>query len=169
MCRKPYYCILWTPARNQFDNIVNYLEFTEDGIHIIHEYKMQFTKEALKKFIYDVYETDDIMRYKLDLKYQHIMSSLESDNYGKELYTICVIETKIDNPDFRLKPLSGLPQSRTTMRIKRKIRDMFKTEITDYYYDIIIHLTDNQLQNDAVREIINVAKINSNTILGGTL
>lgn len=164
MCRKPYYCILWSPARYQFRNIVNFLETVENGVHIIREFEMQFTSEVLKKFIYDIYETDDIMRYKLDLKYQHMMYSLEADNYNKELFTIYVIEMKFDNPDFRLKPLSGLPQSRATMRVKKKIREMFKEKITDYYYDIIMHLTDNQLQNDAVEEIIRKAKNKSEAI-----
>lgn len=163
LCRKPYYCILWTPARCQFDNIANYLEKIEDGVHIINMEKVSFTSETLRKFIYDIYETDDIMKYKLDLKYQHMILSLEADNYSEPLFKICVIELKFDNPDFRLKPLSGLPQSRATMRVKKKIRELFKEKITDYYYDIIMHLTDNQIQNDDVKEIISKAKVNTKT------
>lgn len=88
------------------------------------------------------------------------MQSMDMDGYQDEKYTVFVMELKIDNPDFRLKPLSGLPQSRSTMRLKKKIRDSFKEKITDYYYDIIMHLTDNQLQNDAVKKIINDVKSN---------
>lgn len=163
-CRKPYFCILWSPARLQFANIANCVEDIEEGIHIVDQFGMKFTRETLKKFIYDVYETDDIMKYKLDLKYQHMMMSMEADNYNENLYGIHVIKLQIDAPDFRLKPLSGLPQSRTTMRIKKKIREMFKEKVTDYYYDIIMHLTDNQLQNNAVEEIIKSSTINLKTI-----
>lgn len=162
-CRKPYYCILWTPARHQFNNIVNCLETVETGVHIVSMEKVSFTKTDLKEFIYDIYETDDIMKYKLDLKYQHMMFSLEADNYSEQLFEICVIELRFDNPDFRLKPLSGLPQSRATMRVKKKVRDLFKDKITDYYYDIIMHLTDNQTQNDDVKRIIENAKNNKET------
>lgn len=162
-CRKSYFCILWSPARSLFSNIADCLESIESGVHIKEQFEMQFTKVALKDFIYDVYETDDILKYKLDLKYEHMMHSMEVDNYTEPLYTVYVIKIQIDNPDFRLKPLSGLPQSRTTMRIKRNIRDMFKDKVTDYYYDIIMHLTDNQLQNDAVEEIIKRANINHKT------
>ena len=105
---------------------------------------------------------DDIQKYKLDLKYEHIMKSLDADNYNERYYTIHIIKVIIDNPDFRLKPLSGLPQSKTTMRIKKQIREMFKEKVTDYYYDIIMHLTDNQLQNDAVEEIINNVRKSTN-------
>lgn len=162
-CRKPYYCVLWTPARYQFNNIVDCLETVEDGVKIISMEKLSFKREDLKKFIYDIYETDDIMKYKLDLKYQHMMLSLEADNYSEQLYEICVIELRFNNPDFRLKPLSGLPQSRATMRVKKKIRDLFKDKITDYYYDIIMHLTDNQIQNDDVKRIIAESKNNTTT------
>lgn len=154
ICRKPYICILWPPARHKYCEIENTIEMVEEGVHIVEQIPLTFTREALKDFIYAVYETDDIQKYKLDLKYEHIMKSLDADNYTDKYYTIHVIKVIIDNPDFRLKPLSGLPQSRTTMRIKKRIREMFKEMVTDYYYDIIMHLTDNQLQNDAVEEII---------------
>lgn len=154
MCRKPYFCILWPPARKQFIKIVDCIEKVEDGIHIENHFNIQFTRENLKEFIYNIYETDDIMKYKLDLKYEHMMLSLEADGFDEDFYTISVVKVIINNPDFRLKPLSGLPQSKTTMRIKKKIREMFKDTIIDYYYDIIMHLTDNQIQNDAVEEII---------------
>lgn len=161
-CCKPYICILWPPARNQYSEIENTIEKVEAGVHIMEKIPLTFTKDNLKKFIYDVYETDDIMKYKLDLKYEHIMKSLETDGYTDEYYTIHIIKVKIDNPDFRLKPLSGLPQSKTTMRIKKCIREMFREKVTDYYYDIIMHLTDNQLQNDAVEEIINNVRKHTN-------
>lgn len=162
-CRKSYFCILWSPARNLFSQITNCLETIESGVNIKEQFEMQFTKDALKDFIYNIYETDDIMKFKLDLKYEHMMLSMESDNYTETLYRVYVIKIQIDNPDFRLKPLSGLPQSRTTMRIKKNIRNLFKDKVTDYYYDIIMHLTDNQLQNDAVEEIIQRANINHKT------
>lgn len=154
-CRKPYICILWPPARHKYYEIENTVKMVEEGVHIVEQIPLTFTREALKDFIYEVYETDDIQKYKLDLKYEHMMKSLDADNYPDKDYTIHIIKVIIDNPDFRLKPLSGLPQSKTTMRLKKQIREMFKEMITDYYYDIIMHLTDNQLQNDAVEEIIN--------------
>lgn len=153
-CRKHYYCILWPPARLQYSSITNVLGQVEKGVQIVEHFTKDFSRQELRNFIYEVYETDDILPYKLDLKYEHIMKSMDSDNYKDRYYTICVIKVKIDNPDFRLKPFSGLPQSKTTMRIKKQIRDMFKDKVTDYYYDIIMHLTDNQIQNDAVEKII---------------
>lgn len=154
MARKPYFCILWTPARQQFNAIESAIGNVEMGVQIEEEISLALKHDELEKFIYDVYETDDIMKYKLDLKFEHIMSSLSADHYADENYELRIIKLKIDNPDFRLKPLSGLPQSRTTMRLKKKIREMFSEKITEYYYDIIMHLTDNQIQNDAVSEII---------------
>ncbi|MDO5557798.1 MAG: hypothetical protein Q4G05_06155 [Clostridia bacterium] len=153
-CRKEYYCILWTPARRYFKNIRDCIKRNEEGIKITEEFPMKFNKEELKDFIYSIYETDDIRKEKLDLKYGHIMKSLEIDNYYQSFYTIYVLKIKINNPDFRLKPLTGLPQSKTTMRLKKAIRDEFQQKITAYYYDIIMHMTDNQIQNDAVEKLI---------------
>lgn len=163
-CRKSYFCILWPPARFQYNSIESRIGEVEEGIQIVQQFTLQLKRQELKKFIYDVYETDDIMKYKLDLKYEHIMRSMNTDGYSEEFYIVYIMKLKIENPDFRLKPLSGLPQSRTTMRLKKKIRDMFKDKVTDYYYDIIMHLTDNQLQNDAIEEIIKEIKSKAKSI-----
>jgi hypothetical protein len=66
-----------------------------------------------------------------------------------------VVKFTIDNPDFRLKPITGLPQSRVTMRMKKQIRRDFSNKITSYYYDIMMHVTDNEIQNSDVQCIIN--------------
>lgn len=154
MCRRPYFCIIWPPARDYYQDIEREISNFEEGVHVIKSYPITLNKEKFKTFIYKAYETDDILRYKLDLKFEHIMQSLKSDNYSSNYYTFYVIELQIDNPDFRLKPITALPQSKTTMRLKQRIRDSFKEKITDYYYDIIMHLTDNQIQNDAIEDII---------------
>lgn len=153
-CRKAYFCILWPPSRFQYTSIANNIELVENSVKILQQFTLQLKEDELKKFIYDVYETDDITKCRLDLKYEHILKSLAVDGYNEEFYTVYIIKLKINNPDFRLKPLSGLPQSRTTMRIKKYIREIFKDQITDYYYDIIMHMSDNQFQNDAIETII---------------
>lgn len=79
-------------------------------------------------------------------------SSLEND------YPIRIMKVKIDRPDFRVKPLTGLPQSKTTMRLKTNIRDTYQKYINGYYYDIMMHSTDNTRQNKEVEKIIKKLK-----------
>lgn len=153
--RKPYYCILWPPARNSYWQIVQQLGNVAHGVHITNCKFLDVPMEDFKKFIYSIYETDDIMQYKLDLKYQRMIESLEMDQYKPTKYQMLLVTFTIDNPDFRLKPITGLPQSRATMRMKKQIRGDFRNKITSYYYDIMMHVTDNQIQSLDVERIIN--------------
>lgn len=152
--KKPYYCLLWPPAREHYEDIENDIKNVESGIEIIQSDNLLLSKDKIRNFIYSVYSTDDIQKYKLDLKYNHMISSLEKDGYHPDNYNVKVIKMLFDNPDFRLKPLSGLPQSKKTMRIKKKVRGDFCNLITDYYYDIIMHITDNEKQNKEIQKLI---------------
>lgn len=152
--KKPYYCLLWPPARNYYDEIEKSITKVESGIDILSSENITIPSKNIKEFIYDVYSTDDIQKYKLDLKYDHMMQSLRKDNYNSLDYNIRVMEISFDNPDFRLKPLSGFPQSKKTMRLKKQIRSDYCDLITDYYYDIIMHITDNEKQNEEVKKLI---------------
>ena len=57
-----------------------------------------------------------------------------------------------------MKGLTGLPQSKKTMRIKKQIRKDNSELITDYYYDIIMHMTDNTIQNRDLEKILKKVK-----------
>ena len=155
---KPYYCIFWPPARNIFGKLEKELVGVENGIIIDNKEIIFIPSDKFKKFIYDIYSTDDIEKSKLDLKYQHLINSLETDNYNEKYLPIEVITVKLDNPDFKMKGLTGLPQSKKTMRIKKQIRSNNEDAITNYYYDIIMHMTDNTIQNNDVQKILKKVK-----------
>lgn len=150
----PYYTIFWTPARSIFGKLEDELPKVESGIEIVDSKLLRLPRDNFKKFMYDVYETDDIASYKLDLKYQHLMFSLDKDNYTSSTLPFVVVKTKLHDPDFRMKGLTGLPQSKKTMRMKNQIRDNNKSLITEYYHDIIMHMTDNTIQNNDVAKIL---------------
>lgn len=151
---KPYYCILWSPSRELFEIIEEKLLAEEQIIEVCSSQIVCIPKNEFKKFIYDVYSTDDIKKEKLDIKYDRIMNSMLKDNYFPDSYPIKVMKILMRNPDFRVKPITGLPQSKTTMHLKTKIRDMYQYLITEYYYDIMMHMTDNTIQNNAVEKIL---------------
>ena len=155
---EPYYTIFWPPARNIFDKLEKEIETVEDGIEIIDKEVIALPREKFKNFMYDVYSTDDIAKFKLDLKYQHLNESLDKDKYSEEKLPFVAMKVKLENPDFRMKGLTGLPQSKKTMRIKKQIRNNNEQYVTDYYYDIIMHMTDNTYQNDDVEKIITKVK-----------
>lgn len=151
---EPYYCILWTPSRNLFDEIENKIKKMSEDVKISYSTDVGIEKSKFKEFVYDIYSTDDIKKEKLDMKFNAILNSLQKDKYDLDKYFIRILKLDLKYPDFRVKPLTGLPQSKETMRIKSLIRDEFKKYITDYYYDIIMHVTDNSKQNEDVAKIL---------------
>ncbi len=151
---EPYYCIFWPPARNIFHKLEQDIVSVEDGVFIQDKKVIHLPRNMFKKFIYDIYSTDDIAQYKLDLKYQHLMASLEKDNYSSDYLPIEMISTILDIPDFKMKGLTGLPQSKKTIRLKKQVRTNNCNFISDYYYDIIMHMTDNNIQNEEVKLIL---------------
>ena len=154
----PYYSIFWPPARNIFEKLEEELPKVEEGISVVDKEIIKLPRDTFKIFMYDVYNTDDIAKYKLDLKYQYLMNSLNKDSFKDDTLPFVVVRTKLDNPDFKMKALTGLPQSKATMRIKKQIRNDNSSLITDYYYDIIMHMTDNTIQNDDVKKILTRVK-----------
>lgn len=154
MWRKPYICILWPTIKHKYDKIVEDIKLYDKSFHICNTTVVNLTADNLRKFVYDVYQTDDILKYKLDLKYGHLINSMVKSGWNKDSCECLIIRFIIDYPDFRLKPLTALPQSKATMNLKRQIRDAYKKTVCEYYHDIIMHTTDNQIQNDAVEIII---------------
>ncbi len=154
LTRNPYYCVLWPPTRNIFEKIEKEIELVEDGIELIGKKYLELKRNDFKKFMYDVYSTDDILPEKLDLKFKYLMQSLDKDKYDNEKLPLMVMNVLLENPDFKLKSFTGLPQSKKTMRIKSNIRNQNNNYVTDYHYDIIMHMTDNSIQNNDVEKIL---------------
>lgn len=152
--RKSYFCILWPPAHNLFDEIKEEIPKVEVGISLSNSKVLYLNNADLKQFIYDVYKTDDIRLEKLNLKYQYMINSISKDFNLKDPYPVDIMKIKLDNPDFRVKPLTGLPQSKQTMRLKTYIRDKYQKDILEYHYDIMMHITDNTKQNEDVLKVL---------------
>lgn len=154
MVNSPYYCVFWTPARNIFSKLERDLINVEEGVTIVKKECFNLDRDTFTKFMYDIYSTDDIAKYKLDLKYNYLMNSLSRDGYSSEKLPIVILQTILDIPDFKMKGLTGLPQSKKTMRLKKQVRALNRPLITEYYYDIIMHMTDNNIQNEDVGKIL---------------
>ena len=145
--------------KNKFDEIEKDISKISSDVSILSSENISIKKENIKKFIYDIYSTDDIKTEKLDKKYSAMIKSLEMDDYNPLDYIIRVLKLNLKYPDFRVKPMTGLPQSKETMKLKQIIRDTFKAYVTEYYYDIIMHVTDNTIQNREVEKILEKERI----------
>lgn len=104
-CMDPYYCILWTPSHRLFEEIRKKITTLEDGISVNDSELIYLNSSDLKKFIYDVYRTDDIRLEKLNLKYEYMMNSIKKDISFHDLYPVYIMRVKMDSLDLKEKQL----------------------------------------------------------------
>lgn len=139
---KPFSCILWSPAKEFKDEIINDLEIYGDVISV-KDYR--FSKEEYKNTVRAVYAIDDIEKWKIEKKLEHM------EKYSPE----CVaVDLRFSNPEYRIKRATGLLLSKRGERVKKTIRDKYRTRIDDYFFDIIIHIGDNIYQSDYMRCVL---------------
>lgn len=100
----------------------------------------------MPNFIESIYKIDDITKWKINLKIK-IM-----EKYPKMINFLLL---KISDPKFREKIYPKSYLSTECESLKRSIRSKYRSMIDNYFYDIIIHIGDNQEHN---REIIKVVQ-----------
>ena len=97
-------------------------------------YAKEMQYEAIVKKLYAI---DDIKEWKIVSKYEHMREK------GRKL---CAFHLEISDPEYRKKQ-TGMPISISIEKIKRNIRQRYKDKISDYYYDVIVHIADNTTQS----------------------
>ena len=91
-----------------------------------------------------IYAIDDIAKWKIDKKLE----------YMKEYDPECVeVNIQFDDPEYRIKKSTGLLISMRGERLKKAIREKYKSRINNYFFDIIIHIGDNVYQSEYMRTI----------------
>lgn len=159
-----YYCILYPPAYEYFDEITRDLsELDPDNIVVtgIHDY--QWDTNNFIAFLHAIYSFDSILKKNLERKIFYILKA--TDIVDKQV-PFRIVSVKIRNPLYRLKSDNGMPESMATVRLKEVIRDRYKLRnakfsehfIGDYAHDVIIHSTDNYLSNKAMRLLLSINK-----------
>lgn len=154
--RLPFVCTLWHPAYPFFDEITNHLKLFGS----IGEVKdLDLTNEEYKYYTRGIYAIDDIAKWKIEKKLSYMMAE------STDTYHIRMITLYLDDPDFRLKDPILSTLSKKCELIKQLIRDSYKTKITNYFHDIIIHIGDNFLQNSYIYKLLSSQTIDVKTIL----
>ncbi|MBM08546.1 MAG: hypothetical protein CMF69_03080 [Magnetovibrio sp.] len=124
---------IWGPAK-KFTNEI--LEHINKKFPVLHYYIYDFkNKEDFEKSVLNIYTTDDIDPNKVkNVKIKNMLNHSFSYTYFK-FY--------IEKPNFRKKKATGNDLSRVVEAIKKEIREKYKSKISNYIYDIIIHISDN--------------------------
>ena len=138
---------IWGPTKKYTDEI---LEYINNRYPVLHYYTYTFNnKTEFSDSVLDIYTTDDIAMEKVkNVKIKNMINHSLSYTYFK-FY--------IDNPNFR-KKTNGNTISKVVESLKKQIREEYKSKINNYVYDIIIHITDNHKQTNAIEQIMNKYK-----------
>ena len=64
-----------------------------------------------------------------------------------------IFDIYLGNPDFRMSKAAKGILSDKGVKLKEKIRDMYKEKITGYFSDIIFHTADNYHQSKCIEKL----------------
>lgn len=139
-----FVCTLWSSVSEFFDDIVKDLEKLANVV----SYKdYVFSDDEYRHIVYSVYSVDDIEQWKVDKKLEYMnLGAAESGTHS-----VRIVNLLLDAPDFRLKDSTKNTLSMRCEKIKRIIRNKYKAKISNYFYDIILHIGDNFYQNAYIR------------------
>lgn len=144
-CRYLNTCIIWPPARNMHEELLNALsEYEPDNISIYDYWETTMSYEELKGFIELGYKKDDAMDWALQMKSTFM---LKASQVTDDIYPIRFVRLRMQNPDYIVKPTSGQPYSRESLRCKETLRSIYKNKVQFYERDVVIHISDNYLQS----------------------
>lgn len=141
--KKPFIGIIWPPAYDIVDDIVEEMKKTVD-VTGIGEFELE-SKEELGEFIRSIYNTDDTVASQIEDKVERMQQ--------ENTYKIKLVEFYMNNPEFYIKRY-GHTISRKGRELKTKIREQFRNQVNGYIFDIILHTADNYFQSEEVRNVV---------------
>ena len=134
------YVILWPPVSPWFNEISKKLsKFTVKWEQTLH------LEKSLSNFVRQVYAVDDIKKWKVELKL-NAMQEFEPK--------VHVLALDIPDDHFRMKKDAHAYQSKTAVSLKKWIRKRYSKKLSNYFYDIIVHIGDNHEHNRKIFELL---------------
>ena len=139
--------VVWSPALRFFLEIVDDFQqfYTVEKLSILE----CTSQEVMHKLIYELYESDDVAKWKVKSKFNHC------DRAG---HGLAVIKFKINDAKYRIKKATGNDISMEVEDLKRFIRNKYKGKMKEYpkdgQPDLIIHACDNEYQSKAMKNTI---------------
>ena len=112
-------------------------------------------KEIYDDFVIDCYKGDD-EAFLDGYIYDKIKNMKNAGNNKIFLFIV-----QINNPTYKLNKENGIIQCVEIRNIKRKIREQYAKRIDGYFFDNLIHMTDN---DEEYQRVINVIENYNNYI-----
>ena len=134
--------IVWPPAIQYFDNIkIDILNNHE----ILFSQIIQMDTIKFKEFVHKIYAIDHASIGKITGKIDHLQTKLPA---------VGIILVRILKPKMIAQDAFNYVRCKDVNMLKQSIRDKYKNKLNDYIYDIIIHSTEVDYQNNKVYELI---------------
>ena len=144
-----FYAILWPPAKEHFSEIKEHIK---NNYEIISERTVDL-KNNFDSIVEEVYKVDNIEDWKLEKK----IKSMKESTASRE---VMIMKIDLFSSEFRKKTNS--PECEIAIdaeRIKCEVRGNYRDKVNKYFYDIIIHMSDNYLHVDHIRDVFRKYKI----------
>ena len=128
---REYISVIW-PTGYKYRDEIRELYTSENKILSVSDFTEKHFPDAkaFQKFIFDIYERDDLSREILEYKTGLMM---ENDHFICSVLRFCAeSEVSDDITD------------ESILSIKTKIRNVIAAKMDNYYYDILFHVTDTK-------------------------
>ena len=133
----PLSVIIWPPAYHISKFIV---EDLKKHYIIIKDISLNMSYNNVGKYVYGAYR-DDLRCDKSNLKYK-------IHNFNKHPLRFRYLKILVKKPLLNRENIS-----QTSILIKKNIRNKYKKYITNYIYDVILHVSDNQKHTKSMFEL----------------
>lgn len=102
--------------------------------------------EKYSDFVYDMYEYEDMPKWKIDKKLEHMHANNNSQ--------INVSFYDIDTTEEFYHPYKHCFVYKNVEGMKMYIREKYKDKVDDYFFDTVFHLTDNKIELNHSVEVL---------------
>lgn len=139
-----FYVILWPSASQHHDGIVTDIKRNHN---VLSARKYKFDK-SLPEFVRKVYEIDDIEDWKIKKKIEHMINHAKDDK--TTILKVDLFSTKFRHKTKHPDKLIAIDAE----EIKKQIRQKYRAKVDSYFYDVIIHMSDNYQQVDHISSLL---------------
>lgn len=136
--------ILWNMGNEYAEEIIFKIA-TMQKMMQIKKYNLQ---DKYDEFVLDCYDGDN-EAFLDGYIYDKIKSMKNSSTSNVIIFVV-----EINNPTFRLNIENGMRQCIEVRQIKQKIRDEYASKINGYFFDNLIHMTDNEEEYKKILSIL---------------
>lgn len=134
--------ILWPSVAEYFDEIVSVIK---EQYPVEHVNDIMFEADAFEQKVKEIYRMDSIAEWKINTKLKYMKPFSP--------YCVRIFDIYLGNPDFRMSKAAKGILSDKGVKLKEKIRDMYKEKIEGYFSDIIFHTADNYHQSECIEKL----------------